>query len=231
MSLDARRACVRAGGRAGTLENGLLRHGLGEGDVGRSAGNHVGVELVRDGDGAGRLTQLAASAGCLVDEARLAADVGLEVSVGVARDAIHLGIREGGHVGVVDRGRHLGGGDAAGAVEGREDLAEQDHSAADASLLLDEEDFVAHIPELEGRLHAGDAAADDQGVILSHRLAPVDRSATSASENWFMCLAKFSAQTEQIAAIFRRCGASPSALSRFWASSTILEARLAQSGR
>ena len=231
MGLDAGGAGVGAGRCAGALENGLLRHGLGEGNVRRPPGDHVGVELVGHGDGAGRLAQLAAGAGRLVDEARLPADCCPEASVAIASDAIHLGVREGGHVGVVDRGRHLGRGNAARAVQSREDLAQQDHSSADAGFLLDHQDLVAHVAELEGRLHAGDAAANDEGVVLSHHLAPADRRATSASENWFMCLAKFSAHTEQMAAIFRRCGASPSALSRFCASSTIREARLAQSGR
>ena len=115
---------------------------------------------------------------------------------------------------MVDRGRHLRRGDAAGAVEGREDLAEQDHPSADAGLLLDEQDLVAHVAELEGGLHAGDAAADDEGVVVSHQLAPGLGSAASASENWVMCLAKFSAQTEQMAAIFSRWPSKPLALRR-----------------
>ena len=45
-----------------------------------------------------------------------------------------------------------------------------------------------------------------------------------------MCLAKFSAQTEQMAAIFNRCGERPSALSMVWASAMIRDARFAQSG-
>src|ERR1035437_3732561 len=76
----------------------------------------------------------------------------------------------------------------------------------------DRQDLVAHVAELEGRFHAGDAAADDESVVAGHDFAPVLASAASVSENWFMCLAKFSAQTEQIAAILSRWACRPLAL-------------------
>ncbi len=202
--LDARRARIGAGRRALALDNGLLRHGLRERDVGRSAGDQVVVELVRHGHGAGLFAELAARTGHLVHEPGLLTDSRLDHAIVAARDLVHLRVRHRGDVGVVDRGRHLGGRDAARAVQGGEDLAEQDHPAADARFLLDEQDVVAHVAELERRLHAGDAAAYYEGVVLGHDLAPADRIAIRASENWFMCLAKFSAQTEQIAPIFNR---------------------------
>ena len=73
VGLDAGRAGVRAGRGAGAVDDGLLRHGLGERDVGGAAGDQVVVELVGHGHGAGRLALLAAGAGDLVDEPGLAA--------------------------------------------------------------------------------------------------------------------------------------------------------------
>ena len=98
-------------------------------------------------------------------------DLGVVGAVAVAADALDLGVGEDVDVGVVDGGGHLGGGDAAGAVERGEDLAEQDHLAADAGVLLDDEHLVAHVAELEGRLHPADAAADHESVVLAHAVA------------------------------------------------------------
>ncbi len=150
VGLDAGRTRVRAGRAAAAVDDCLLRHGLGKGDVGGPPGDHVGVELVGDGDGAGRLALLAARAGGLVDEAGLAPDPGVELPVPVALDPLDLAVGEGRDVVVVDRGRHLRRGDAARTVEGGEDLAEQDHLPADAGVLLDDEDLVAHVAELQG---------------------------------------------------------------------------------
>ena len=83
-----------------------------------------------------------------------------------------VGLR--GDVRVVDRRGHLRPGDAARAVQRREDLAQQDHPSADARLLLDEQHLVAHVAELDRRLHAADAAADHQDVVV-HR-GSVDRA-------------------------------------------------------
>ena len=164
--LDAGRAVVGAGRDAGTLDDRLLGHGLREGDVGGATRHHVGVELVGHRHVAGHLAQAAAGAGGLVDELRLLADRGAIAAVAVAADAVDFGVGEHVDVGVMDGGGHLGGGDAARAVERGKDLAEQDHLAADAGLLLDDEHLVAHVAELERRLHAADAAADHQSVVL-----------------------------------------------------------------
>ena len=181
--LDARRARIGTGRRALALDDRLLRHGLRERDVGGSAGDQVVVELVGHGHGACLLAELAACTGHLVYEPGLLADGRPDHAVIAARDLVHLRVRHRGDVGVVDRGRHLGGRDAARAVQRREDLGQQDHPAADARFLLDEQDVVAHVAELERRLHAGDAAAYHEGVVLGHDLAPADRIAMRASEN------------------------------------------------
>ncbi len=147
--LDAGGALIGARRDAGPVDHGLLRHGLRERDVGRAPRHHVGVELVGYGHVAGHLALAAAGAGGLVDELRLLRDLGVVGAVAVVADALDLGVGEDVDIGVVDGGSHLGGGDAAGAVEGGEDLAEQDHLAADAGVLLDDEDLVAHVAELE----------------------------------------------------------------------------------
>ena len=182
--LDARRALVAARRDALARDDGLLRHRLREGDERRPPRHHVGVVLVRHGDVAGHLALAAAGAGGLVDELGLLLDLGVVAGgavavpvAAVAADRLHLGVGHHVDVGVMDGGAHLGGGDAAGAVERGEDLAEQDHLAADARLLLDDQDLVAHVAELERRLHAADAAADDERVVVLAGLGCVHHAA------------------------------------------------------
>ena len=59
---------------------------------------------------------------------------------------------------------HLGGGDAAGAVQGGKDLGEPDHLAADGGVLFDDRHGESLVGQIQGRLKAGDAAADHQGI-------------------------------------------------------------------
>jgi len=173
VGLDAGRARVGTRRHALAADDGLLRYGLREGDERRPARHQVGVVLVRDRHVAGHLALPAARAGGFVHvlglllDPRVVADRSLAAAVGA--DALDLGVRQHVDVGMVDGRRHLGGRDATRAVECGEDLAEEDHLAADAGLLLDDEDLVAHVAELEGGLHAADAAADDEGVILVGR--------------------------------------------------------------
>ncbi len=165
---DARRAGEAARRFPVTLDDRLLGHCLRERDVRRPAGHQVRVELVRHRDRAGLLTQLAAGAGRLVHVARLLAHGGVEPAVPVGRDPTDLAVGERRDVRVVNGARHLRRGDAAGAVQGREDLAEQDHLPAHAGFLLHEQHLVAHVAELQRGLHAADSGADDQDVVL-HR--------------------------------------------------------------
>ncbi len=164
--LDARGARVDARRRARPLDDGLLRHRLRERDVRGAARDQVVVELVGHRDGAGGLALVAAGAGVPVDERGVLPNRRVEGAAGGAPDPRHLAVVLRGDVRVVDGRRHLGAGDAAGAVERREDLAQEDHASADARLLLDEEDLVAHVAELDRRLHAADAAADHHDVVV-----------------------------------------------------------------
>ncbi len=165
VGLDARRAREGAGGSALAFDHGLLGHRLGEGDVGRPARDQVGVELVGYRHAADHLALTAARAGRFIHEAGLPLDLGPEAAV-LPLDALHLCVGEHRQVGMMDGGSHLGSGDATGAVERGEDLAQQDHPPADAPFLLDHQDLVAHVAEFEGGFHAADAAADDQSVVL-----------------------------------------------------------------
>jgi hypothetical protein len=62
--------------------------------------------------------------------------------------------------------RHLRGGDARAAVEGREDLAERDHLAADAGFPLHKGNLESLVTKIEGSLHAGDSAADHERIYM-----------------------------------------------------------------
>lgn len=73
--------------------------------------------------------------------------------------------------GVVSGLGHARRGDATRAVEGGEDLGEVDHPPADARLALDDDHPPPTVREIEGRLQAGDAGADDQDVG-SHAAPP-----------------------------------------------------------
>ena len=66
---------------------------------------------------------------------------------------------------MMSRGRHLGGGDATGAIQGWEDLGEPDHLAADGGVFFNDSHREILVGEIEGRLQPGDAPAQDQGVI------------------------------------------------------------------
>ena len=207
MGLDAGRAVEGAWRGAGAVHDCFLRHGLRKGDVGGPAGNHVGIELVRHRDGASHLAQLTPGAGRLVDEAGILPDRRVEVTVEVVPDLFDLGAGHDRDVRMVDGRGHLRGRDAAGAVESGEDLAQKDHLPADGSLLFDYEHLVAHVPHLEGGLHAPDPAADHQDVVVHGHGFWAGPSSVSIWLNSRMYLTKGSAQTEQRAAIFRRSGA------------------------
>ena len=66
---------------------------------------------------------------------------------------------------MMGRGRHLGGGDATGAIQGRKDLGEPDHLAADGGVFFHDSHREILVGEIEGRLQPGDAPAQDEGVI------------------------------------------------------------------
>jgi len=164
VNLDAGGAGERAGGSPESLDHRFLGHGLGEGNVSHTAGDQIEIELISDRNGTGEFALGAAGAGRRIDEGRLLAEADLETSVLTSRDRIDFRVGQEGDVGVVCGGGHLGGGYAARAVQGRENLAQKDLFPADARFLFDKKDFIAHVTEGQRRFHSGNAAANDEDI-------------------------------------------------------------------
>ena len=83
-----------------------------------------------------------------------------------ALGALDLGIGHDRDVVVMGRRSHFGRADATRAIQGREDLGERDHLAADTWLALDDEDLKALVGHVDGHLQAGDAATDHQSIVF-----------------------------------------------------------------
>ena len=151
-------AVVRVDGRD-------LRHGLCEGDIDGAAVVHAEVEFVRDLLLRALLgAKSAAGADVFLDEARFAADLHVEV----ADEAAHgfdLGVGIDVDLLVLCAVDHLRGQDARGAVERREGLVDLGHLAADGRLLFDDIDLEAGLGNIQSRLDARDAAADDERAL------------------------------------------------------------------
>ena len=140
-------------------------YGLGKGDVDGRTHADVAVEFVGDLFlGAFGHADAAAGAFVFIDGAGPFLDRDLEVA-DVTFDEFDLGVGVELDLGVVGNVDHFGGHDALGTVQGREGLGELGHVAADGGLALDQDDFVAAVGDVEGRLDAGDAAADDEGSL------------------------------------------------------------------
>ena len=139
-----------------------LRNRLRKGDVNRAPGIEAEVKRVRD------LflrtlfrARAAAGANILVDKAGLAANFHVEI----ADEAAHLfDLRVGVDVNffVLRAVDHFGGQNARCAVKRRERLVDLRHFAADGRLLLDDIDLKTGLRDIECRLNARDAAADDK---------------------------------------------------------------------
>ncbi len=84
-----------------------------------------------------------------------------------APEGLQLAVGEDGDLGVMGRGRHFGGGDTTGAIQGGKDLGEPDHLAADGGVLFDDGHRKILLGEIEGRLQPGDPPAQDQGVVIA----------------------------------------------------------------
>jgi hypothetical protein len=138
---------------------------LGEGHVDRLAPRQAEFEFARGRHGADLGALVAEDAFVGVDVGRLLEDSYLEVPH-VAADLLDFAVDHELDLGVLGDLDHLRGQDALGAVEGGEGLRELDHVPADRGLPLDENDLVAAVGEIEGRLDAGDASAYDQGAVV-----------------------------------------------------------------
>ena len=193
------------------IEDGKLWDGRTEGDVDGASGTHVALEGVGHIHRAGVLAESAADAGHLVHVAGLAGDGGREAPVDRLQP-VDLRVRPDGDVVVVGRRGHARRGDAAGAVHGGEDLGQGDHLAADAGLSLDHQDLAAAVRQVQRCLQAGDAAADDEDVMvwrLPHAdplrwRGPPGPSSSSTASMSAISFTKALVQTLQMAVSFSR---------------------------
>jgi hypothetical protein len=62
------------------------------------------------------------------------------------------------------RGRHLGCSDATGTIEGGKHLGQADHFSPDGCILVYDRHLKPLIRQIQGRLQARDAAADNQCI-------------------------------------------------------------------
>ena len=142
-----------------------LRHGLRKRDIDRAAIVHTEVKFVWN-----LLlrtlfrTQTAAGADVLLHKARFAADFHMEVA-DKAADGFNLGIGIDVDFFVLRTVNHFRCQDARRAVECRERLVDLGHLAADGRLLFDDIDLKASLGNVQCRLDARDAAADDERTL------------------------------------------------------------------
>src|SRR5208283_5409675 len=143
-----------------------LRNGLREGDIDRLALAQPHVEFVYElallVDACLDALQ-AADTKVFHDVARLASHRHLEVA-DVPIHLGHFGVGPQGDIGMGAHRRHLRGQDAGGAIEGGEGLIELGHVAADGRFPLHQVDLLAGVGKRQGRVDAGDAAADHQNT-------------------------------------------------------------------
>ena len=147
-----------------------LRHRLSKGYVDCAPGIESQVKLVR------HLLLRAffrtcptAGADIFFYKARLAADFHMEISDKAAH-VLNLGIGIDVDFIILRAVDHFGRQDTRRTIERREGLVDLGHFAADGWLLLDNVDLEACLGDIERRLDARDAAADDQRA-LCHRAA------------------------------------------------------------
>jgi len=60
--------------------------------------------------------------------------------------------------------RHLGGRDAAGAIESRKHFGQTDHFSPDRSIFFHNRYLKALISKIQGRLQSGNSAADNKRI-------------------------------------------------------------------
>ena len=166
-------AGIPTGRYAFPLDDVEIGDGLGEGLVDGLSLALPLVELAQNLDRAFLRALAAASALRLVDVPRLPRHPDLE-SAELSVYSHDFGIAEHLDALVPVALDHLGSEDAHGAVVGGEGLVQLGHSPADGGRSLHQIDLKAHVGQVDGRLDAGDAAADYQHrVIIAAHLAPL----------------------------------------------------------
>jgi hypothetical protein len=131
--------------------------------------------LTGQNDGTNIGTVGAAGAFLEVNVAGLHSQPGGEIAR-FALDGTHLGVGQDLNVGVAPDVHHLGRHNAHGTVVRRERLVQLRHVAADGALALHQVHLNACVGQIEGSLHASDAATDNHhrpdravaGVLIIH---------------------------------------------------------------
>src|SRR3989304_8447802 len=145
------------------IQYSCLRYRGGEGNANSPIGTQVLVECIRHCDRTGIFAQPATSALGAIHKARLLQHGGYRTSALLA-DGLHLGISKHAYIGMVCGCSHLWGGDAAGAIQGGEHLAERDHLAAHAGFALHQRYLETLVGQVNRGLQTGDTAPNPQRV-------------------------------------------------------------------
>ncbi len=155
------------------IEHSGLRDSSGEGHTDGTIGTQIPVKWAGNGDRTFVFTLAAAGAFALIHIARLLQYGNIEACA-VFIHRLHFAVGEKLDIGMMRHSRHFRGGDAGTAIEGREDLAEGDHLAADAGFALHKGNLETLVAKVERGLHPGNPAADDECIYLKivHACAP-----------------------------------------------------------
>jgi hypothetical protein len=145
------------------IEYSDLRNSSRERDADGSVRPQIHIERVRQGNRAGVLTLPASGAGVFIDVSGLFEDFCNEITP-VLIDGLYLAVGEKMDVLVMSDSRHFGCGDTTATIQGRENFAQGNHFAPNASLPLHQGDLIALIGQIQRTLHARNPAAHYKGI-------------------------------------------------------------------
>ena len=185
-------AGVPAGGNPLLLDGEGVGHGLGRVAVGGLARAQAQIERVVDLDRAdvGALAAAGAAVSSMI--AGFAAHVDVEIA-DITGNLLNFAVGQQLNVFVASNGHHFGCEYSSRTVERREGLVQLGHMPADGRFPLDQIDLLAGVGQLEGRLDAGNAAADHQGgrghIDIAHLQRLVMAHPADGGSDHFLALA------------------------------------------
>ncbi|VTR65054.1 hypothetical protein DESC_290124 [Desulfosarcina cetonica] len=150
------------------VEDGELGDGVGKGN--RNGLGGAKAALLRIGNQYRAIIFALAAADALVriHVSGTLNDLGAKF-VAVSIQGLEIAVGEQGDVCMMRRRRHFGGRDATGAIQGGKHLGQANHLAADGCVFFDNRHAKSLVGQIQGRLQAGDAAADNQCVETLYR--------------------------------------------------------------
>ncbi len=163
LDIDAGGAGGRAGGAVFFVDGKRDGHSLGECPVDRLAVGQSLVPFAGQGNRAHLGAFAAAGAHPRFDISRFAGD-GHRVVADVAGHIGNFAVGQQLDIGILGHLHHLGGADAGRAVQGGKGFVELEHVAAHGRLAFHQVDGVTGVADIQGGLHAGDAATHDHDV-------------------------------------------------------------------